>query len=87
MLLAFTPYGDFKTSGKGVRYGNTHAVQATRERIGATRILFEFTARVQLCENELNGGNPLFFVNAHWNTTTVIGYRDGTVGVQYHFNT
>ena len=69
---------DFEFFGKRIYDGRADTVQTARDLISAAA---EFSARVQNCKYNLNRRYAFLGVNTDRNTTAVIGYRYGIVGI------
>ncbi|SQI28983.1 Uncharacterised protein [Serratia plymuthica] len=83
MHLAFAANNQFQLLGQGVNNGDTHAVQAAGYLVG---VVVKFAAGMQHGHDDLRRRNPFLFVNTGRDTTAVILYRNGVIGMDDHLN-
>jgi hypothetical protein len=75
-LVVLAPDGDLQALRQRIGDGHADAVQAARERVGAARALVELAARVQARENDFDGRDAFFGVDADRDAAAVIFDRD-----------
>ncbi len=67
--------------GEGVDAAHAHAVETARNLVAS---FVELTAGVEHCQHHLEGALMLLLVHIHGDTTAVIYYGNGVVGVDCH---
>ncbi len=83
MDLAVATNRQAQPFGQGVNAGDTHAVQTARHLVG---VLVELATGVQLGHDNFGRAAVKFvtLVYVSWNTTTVICYGNGVIGMDCH---
>ena len=80
--LAFAVAGGFEPLGQRIRHAHAHAVQTTREAVGAARALVELAARMQAGKDELDHGRFFFRMQAKRNTAAIVLDADRAIAMQ-----
>src|SRR5690606_2921032 len=79
VVLAVQPHLGHEVGGQRVHHRAAHAVQAARDLVGPG---VELAARVELGEDDLDGGAPLALHGVDGDAAAVVGDAGGAVGVE-----
>ena len=84
--LALPVTRHLEPGGQRVGHTHTHAVQATREAVGAAFALVELATGVQAGEDQLHHRGLFFGVHAKRDAATIVFDTDRLIGVQRHLD-